>query len=68
MLAHELRNPLSPIVSALDILRARTGRASFIKLLDVIDRQARHLTRRWTTSRRLPDQPRLIELRRDPSC
>ena len=68
MLAHELRNPLSPIVSALDILRGQgPGAPSFIKLLDVIDRQARHLTRLVDD---LLDVSRisrgLIELRRDP--
>ena len=68
MLAHELRNPLSPIVSALDILRGQQpGAPSFGKFLDVIDRQARHLTRLVDD---LLDVSRisrgLIELRRDP--
>jgi signal transduction histidine kinase/CheY-like chemotaxis protein len=68
MLAHELRNPLSPIVSALDLLRRQgPGAPSFGKLLDVIDRQARHLTRLVDD---LLDVSRItrgvIELRRDP--
>jgi two-component system, chemotaxis family, CheB/CheR fusion protein len=46
MLAHELRNPLAPIVTAAEVLRhtdldaARRGHA-----VDVIARQARHLSR-----------------------
>jgi PAS domain S-box-containing protein len=46
MLAHELRNPLAPIVTAVEVLRhegldiARHKRA-----VDVISRQAQHLTR-----------------------
>ena len=42
MLGHELRNPLSPIVTALEILRRR-GRQD--PELDVIDRQVSHLRR-----------------------
>ena len=42
MLGHELRNPLTPIVSALDILRRR-GRDD--AELEVIDRQVSHLRR-----------------------
>jgi signal transduction histidine kinase len=46
MLAHELRNPLAPIVSALSILRrdSRDGPASQ-RLLEVMHRQTGHLTR-----------------------
>jgi signal transduction histidine kinase/CheY-like chemotaxis protein len=42
MLGHELRNPLAPIVTALEVLRMRnvSGREH-----DVIERQVRHLTR-----------------------
>jgi PAS domain S-box-containing protein len=42
MLGHELRNPLAPIVTALEVLRMRnaSGREH-----EVIDRQVRHLTR-----------------------
>ncbi len=42
MLGHELRNPLSPILTAIDLMRMR-GRES--RELQVIDRQARHLAR-----------------------
>jgi PAS domain S-box-containing protein len=42
MMGHELRNPLSPIVSALEILRARGRNDSE---LEVIDRQVAHLRR-----------------------
>ena len=46
MLAHELRNPLSPIVSGIDILR-RQGpeEAKSPRILEVMERQAHHLTR-----------------------
>ena len=42
MLGHELRNPLSPIVSALHLLRMRGFTGTEI---DILERQARHLTR-----------------------
>ncbi|MBS1816862.1 MAG: response regulator [Acidobacteria bacterium] len=42
MLGHELRNPLAPIVTALQLLRLR-GHAS--RELDVLDRQVFHLSR-----------------------
>ena len=42
MLGHELRNPLSPILTAIDLMRMR-GHES--RELQVIDRQARHLVR-----------------------
>ena len=46
MLAHELRNPLSPIVSGLDILRRQgVGEARSPRILEVMERQAHHLTR-----------------------
>jgi signal transduction histidine kinase/CheY-like chemotaxis protein len=46
MLAHELRNPLSPIVSALEILRRQGPTApTFWKLIEVLERQSTHLTR-----------------------
>ena len=46
MLGHELRNPLSPIVSGLDLLR-RQGPAQpkFTRILEMMERQAHHLTR-----------------------
>lgn len=45
-LAHELRNPLAPIRSAVEILRAVGGLPEMAAQgRDVIDRQVRHLTR-----------------------
>ncbi len=44
MLGHELRNPLAPIVSALDLMRRR-GATPFERELNVIDRQLRHVVR-----------------------
>jgi signal transduction histidine kinase/ActR/RegA family two-component response regulator len=43
MLGHELRNPLAPIFTALDLMRLRGGPAAKSKETDVIERQARHL-------------------------
>jgi signal transduction histidine kinase/CheY-like chemotaxis protein len=43
MLGHELRNPLSPIVTALQLLRLRGG--TWSRELAVIERQVNHLTR-----------------------
>ena len=45
MLGHELRNPLSPIVTSLQILRLRGGEAAFGPELDIIERQVRNLVR-----------------------
>lgn len=46
MLAHELRNPLAPIRTALDVMRLREGREKeALWAKDVIDRQVRHLVR-----------------------
>jgi signal transduction histidine kinase/CheY-like chemotaxis protein len=42
MLGHELRNPLAPIFTALDLMRLRGGTTS--RETEVIERQARHLT------------------------
>lgn len=42
MLGHELRNPLAPIVTALDLIRRR-GAPQFDRELDVIHRQLRHV-------------------------
>ncbi|HEX7836606.1 MAG TPA: ATP-binding protein, partial [Kofleriaceae bacterium] len=44
MLGHELRNPLAPIVTALDLLRHR-GTPGFERERQVIDRQVQHLCR-----------------------
>jgi len=43
MLAHELRNPLAPILSAIQLLRLR-GTAAF-KEHEIIERQVRHIIR-----------------------
>jgi signal transduction histidine kinase len=46
MLAHELRNPLAPIRSAVDVLRLReTGQPDVSWARDIIDRQVTHLVR-----------------------
>jgi signal transduction histidine kinase len=46
MLAHELRNPLGPVVSALHVLRQRIGDdASLHRLVSIADRQLRHQAR-----------------------
>jgi PAS domain S-box-containing protein len=44
MLGHELRNPLSPIVTALQILKLR-GNGQYAKALEVVDRQVQYLVR-----------------------
>jgi signal transduction histidine kinase len=44
MLGHELRNPLAPIVTALDLMRLR-GAGVLERERAVIERQARHLVR-----------------------
>jgi signal transduction histidine kinase/ActR/RegA family two-component response regulator len=43
MLGHELRNPLAPIVSALDLLKLRGVTPT--RELEIIERQTRHLVR-----------------------
>jgi PAS domain S-box-containing protein len=43
MLGHELRNPLAPIFTALELLRLRGVGATHPRECDVIERQARHL-------------------------
>ena len=43
MLGHELRNPLSPIVTATSLIRERGHATS--RELEILDRQARHLVR-----------------------
>lgn len=45
MLAHELRNPLSPLASAIEIMRARPGREQGERARQVVERQLRHLRR-----------------------
>jgi signal transduction histidine kinase/ActR/RegA family two-component response regulator len=44
MLGHELRNPLSPIMTALQLMRLR-GDPSFDRERQIIERQVRHLER-----------------------
>src|SRR5262249_61548975 len=46
MLAHELRNPLAPIVTAVEVIRSRSPEDPLLRRQrDVIERQARHLAR-----------------------
>jgi PAS domain S-box-containing protein len=44
MLGHELRNPLSPIVTALQLMRMR-GDAGAVREREIIERQVNHLVR-----------------------
>jgi signal transduction histidine kinase/CheY-like chemotaxis protein len=44
-LSHELRNPLAPMRSALDILRLKLDQGTDPRPLQAFDRQLRHLTR-----------------------
>jgi len=44
-LSHELRNPLAPMRSALDVLHLKFGQGADQRLLHAFDRQLRHLTR-----------------------
>jgi len=44
-LSHELRNPLAPMRSALDVLKLKYGQSGEQRLLQACDRQLRHLTR-----------------------
>lgn len=46
MLSHELRNPLTPIVNALNLIRRTVAPSSFLdRQLDMVERQATNLTR-----------------------
>ncbi len=45
LLSHELRNPLAPIVTALELIRPHRDAATDGRALAVIDRQVRHLGR-----------------------
>ena len=47
MLGHELRNPLSPIVTALELMRLRDGdrQAGYVREREIIQRQVEHLVR-----------------------
>jgi PAS domain S-box-containing protein len=44
-LSHELRNPLAPMRSALDVLKMKFREVADERLLSAFDRQLRHLTR-----------------------
>jgi len=44
-LSHELRNPLAPMRSALDVLKLKYGKGTDQRPLQAFDRQLRHLTR-----------------------
>jgi PAS domain S-box-containing protein len=44
-LSHELRNPLAPMRSAVDVLKLKFGHGANERLLGAFDRQLRHLTR-----------------------
>ncbi|GGY27052.1 hybrid sensor histidine kinase/response regulator [Pseudoduganella albidiflava] len=44
-LSHELRNPLAPMRSALDVLTFKLGNSAEPRLIQAFDRQLRHLTR-----------------------
>jgi two-component system, sensor histidine kinase len=45
VLGHELRNPLAPIRTSLDLLARAADKAPSPRLLDVLDRQLGHVTR-----------------------
>ncbi|HEY2748682.1 MAG TPA: ATP-binding protein [Polyangia bacterium] len=45
MLGHELRNPLSPIVTALQLMKLRGGSERFAKEQQIIERQVQHMVR-----------------------
>jgi signal transduction histidine kinase len=67
MLAHELRNPLAPIVHGLSILRLGGNGEAGVQAREMIERQVRHLTRLVDD---LLDVSRItrgkIELRKEP--
>nr|WP_267876133.1 ATP-binding protein [Massilia sp. ST3] len=44
-LSHELRNPLAPMRSALEVLKLKFGAGADERLLQAFDRQLRHMTR-----------------------
>ena len=45
MLGHELRNPLSPILTALELIRLRDDGSAIARERAIIERQARHMAR-----------------------
>ena len=67
MLAHELRNPLAPIATAVQVLRAGAGNPGASGLHDMIDRQTRRLSRLVDELLDIGRFSRgLIELKREP--
>ena len=67
MLAHELRNPLAPIATAVQILRGAPGDSSASGLHDMIDRQTKRLARLVDELLDIGRFNRgLIELKREP--
>ncbi|MEJ6022050.1 hybrid sensor histidine kinase/response regulator [Ramlibacter sp. PS4R-6] len=69
MLAHELRNPLAPIMSALEVLRrlAPAGEARAARCMEIIGRQLQQLTHLVDDLLDVSRVSRgLIELRREP--
>jgi two-component system CheB/CheR fusion protein len=67
MLAHELRNPLAPIATAVQILRRGPGNPSMTGVHDMIDRQTRRLSRLVDELLDIGRFSRgLIELKREP--
>jgi PAS domain S-box-containing protein len=58
MLAHELRNPLAPLLNGLHVLRLAGGDAGAVEQARaMMERQARHLARWWTTCWTCPASP-----------
>ena len=45
ILAHELRNPLAPLQTAIEVMRGRPDEPTPPRLLDILERQLRHITR-----------------------
>jgi len=53
-LSHELRNPLAPMRSALDVLKIKHGNDEDARVIGAFDRQLRHLTQNRMQLRRAP--------------
>ncbi|WP_338763184.1 ATP-binding protein [Massilia sp. METH4] len=68
MLAHELRNPLAPIMSAAGAMRKMCGDPIVTRMADIVDRQARQLVRfinDLVSATRLHDAPEVPVVIRD---
>jgi signal transduction histidine kinase/ActR/RegA family two-component response regulator len=67
MLGHELRNPLAPIITVLDLVKLRSNGQELPREHQIIERQAKHLSRLLDD---LLDATRIIrgkvELKREP--